>query len=389
MPNNNKYPDISFVDTNTETLVNSLITSYEIFTGRTLYPADPARLFILWIADIIMQERIIINESAKQNVPRYAEGEYLDSLAEIFKDTERLQAQPATTVLRFYISAVQPSAQVVPAGTRVTVNNSNGDIMFETTETATIPRGELYADAAAKCITTEIDPETGEEVTIGTKGNGFVAGQLSQIVDLYPFYEKVENITTTDGGADKETDEAFYERLRDSMESFSTAGPLGAYVYWAKTASARITDVKPTSPEAGVVDIRVLLENGEVPDEQMLQLVLDTLNTDKVRPFTDYVKVSAPDIVNYNIDVTYYIPTQSESSTAIIQQNIQAALENYKQWQSEKMGRDINPSKLNEMLMGAGVKRVEIRSPVFTQIEDNAVAVLKTENVIYGGVEDE
>lgn len=385
MPNN-KYPDISFVDTNTETLVNNLIMSYEAFTGRTLYPADPARLFILWIADIIMQERIIINESAKQNVPRYAQGDYLDSLAEIFKDTERLQAQPATTILRFHISAVQPSAQVVPLGTRATIN---GEIIFETTETATIPPGELYADAAAKCITTEIDPTTGKEITIGAKGNGFVAGQISQIVDLFPFYEKVANITTTDGGADKETDEAFYERLRDSMEAFSAAGPFGAYVYWAKTASARITDVKPTSPEPGVVDIRILLENGEVPDDQMLQLVLDTVNADKVRPFTDYVQVSAPDIVNYNIDVTYYIPSQSESSTAIIQQNVKAALENFKKWQSEKMGRDINPSKLSEMLMSAGIKRLEIRAPAFTQIEDNAVAILKTENVIYGGVEDE
>lgn len=385
MPNN-KYPDISFVDTNTETLVNNLIMSYEAFTGRTLYPADPARLFILWIADIIMQERIIINESAKQNVPRYAQGDYLDSLAEIFKDTERLQAQPATTILRFHISAVQPSAQVVPLGTRATIN---GEIIFETTETATISPGELYADAAAKCITTEIDHVTGKEITIGAKGNGFVAGQISQIVDLFPFYEEVENITTTDGGADKETDEAFYERLRDSMEAFSTAGPFGAYVYWAKTASARITDVKPTSPEPGVVDIRILLENGEVPDAQMLQLVLDTVNADKVRPFTDYVQVSAPDIVNYNIDVTYYIPSQSESSTAIIQQNVKAALENFKKWQSEKMGRDINPSKLSEMLMSAGIKRLEIRAPAFTQIEDNAVAILKTENVIYGGVEDE
>ena len=383
---NSKYPDISFVDTNTETLVNNLVTAYEAFTGRTLYPADPAKVFIMWIADIIMQERIIINESAKQNVPRYAQGDYLDSLAEIFKDTERLQAQPATTTLRFYISAVQPSAQVVPIGTRATID---GEITFETTETATIPPGALYADAAAKCITTEIDPETKKEITIGAKGNGFVAGQISQIVDLYPFYEKVENITTTDGGADRETDKAFYERLRDSMESFSTAGPFGAYVYWAKTASARITDVKPTSPEPGVVDIRILLENGELPDDQMLQLVLDTVNADKVRPFTDYVKVSAPDIVDYNIDVTYYIPSPSESSTAIIQQNIKEALENFKKWQSERMGRDINPSKLSEMLMGAGIKRLEIRAPVFTQIEDNAVAILKTENVIYGGVEDE
>ncbi len=381
-----KYPDISFVDTDTEKLVNSLITSYEAFTGRTLYPADPARLFILWIANIIIQERIIINESAKQNVPRYAEGEYLDSLAEIFKDTTRLQAQPATTVLRFYISAIQASAQVIPKGTRATLN---GEIIFETTETATIPPGALYADAAAQCTTTEVDTLTGEEVTIGAKGNGFVAGQISQIIDLFPYYEKVENITATDGGTDKETDKAFYKRLRDSVEAFSTAGPYGAYVYWAKSASARITDVNPTNPEPGVVDIRILLENGEVPDEQMLQLVLDTVNADSVRPLTDLVRVSAPDVVKYNIDVTYYISTQSENSTAAIQQNVNTALENYKKWQSEKMGRDINPSKLSELLMGAGIKRIEIKSPVFTPVNETSIAILENKNVIYGGVEDE
>lgn len=383
---NNKYPEIKFVDTDTETLVNSLITSYEKFTGRTLYPADPARLFILWIADIIIQEREIINESAKQNVPRYAEGDYLDSLAEIFKDTERLQAQPAQTVLRFYISALQQSAQTVPKGTRATID---GEITFETIEAATIKPGEWYTDIAAKCITTEIDPNTGKEVTIGEKGNGFIPGQISEIVDLFPFYEKVENITTTNGGANRESDKAFYERLRDSMESFSTAGPYGAYVYWAKTASAKITDVKPTSPEPGVVDIRVLLENGEIPDAQMIQLVKDTVTADKVRPFTDYVEVSAPDIIKYNIDVTYYIPAPSENSSLIIQQNVTKALNDYKKWQSEKMGRDINPSKLGELLMNAGIKRVEIKSPVFTQIEDNAVAILNSETVIYGGVEDE
>ncbi len=383
---NNNYPEINFVDTDTETLVNSLIMSYEAFTGRTLYPANPVRLFILWIADIIMQERIIINESARQNVPRYAKGEYLDSLAEIFNGTKRLEAQPASTVLRFYISAVQTSAQVVPIGTRAT---ANGEIIFETTETATIPPGELYADAYAKCVTTQKDPITGKDVTIGAKGNGFAAGQISKLIDLFPFYEKVENITATNGGADKETDEAFYERMRDSMESFSTAGSLGAYVYWAKTASARITDVKPASPKPGVVDIRILLENGEIPDEQMLQLVLDTISADKVRPLTDRVTVTAPDIINYNIDITYYIAAQSESSTTVIQQNIMIALDKFKKWQSEKMGRDINPSKLSEILMGAGIKRVEIRSPTFVHIENNAVAILKNENIIYGGVEDE
>ena len=69
------YPDISYVETDTETIVNTLIQGYEKIAGRTLYPADPARLFILWVADIIVQERVNIDFSAKQNIPRYAEGE--------------------------------------------------------------------------------------------------------------------------------------------------------------------------------------------------------------------------------------------------------------------------------------------------------------------------
>ena len=54
------------------------------------------------------------------------------------------------------------------------------------------------------------------------------------------------------------------------------------------------------------------------------------------------------------------------------------------------MGRDINPSYLIQQLMGAGVKRVEVRKPVFTTIEETKVATLKrsTMNVLNGGVED-
>ncbi|MEG2513943.1 MAG: hypothetical protein RSA92_01285, partial [Bacteroidaceae bacterium] len=78
------YPKVTFVETDPEILINSLIAAYELMTSRTLYPASPERLFILWVADAIIQQRILIDESAKQNVPRYAKGVYLDSIAEIF-----------------------------------------------------------------------------------------------------------------------------------------------------------------------------------------------------------------------------------------------------------------------------------------------------------------
>ena len=76
-----ELPEVEFVDTDTEALVNKLIAGYEEITGRTLYPADPVRAFILWLASVIIQERVNINESAKQNLPRYATGQNLDSLS--------------------------------------------------------------------------------------------------------------------------------------------------------------------------------------------------------------------------------------------------------------------------------------------------------------------
>ena len=369
-----QYPNISFVDTDTETLVNALIRSYERFTGRTLYPADPARLFILWIADIIIQERVNIDFSAKQNLPRYAEGEYLDSLAELFKDVYRLGPEAARTKIKFTLSMERETATVIPAGTRLSAGE---EIVFATVEPLIIPAGSLTGEVAAVCQTT------------GEIGNGFIPGQITKLVDIFPYFQKAENTTESAGGADWESDAAFYARIRESMETFSTAGPLGGYEYHAKSASALIVDVKATSPEPGEVDVRVLLAGGELPGEETLKAVSGVLNADKVRPLTDHVTVKAPETVTYNIDVTYYTQTGGALGPEAVAQNVAAAVAEYKRWQAAKMGRDVNPSYLVSLLMQTGAKRVEVRSPAFATVADNAVAVIGTTAVVNGGAESE
>mgnify|MGYP000809773255 FL=1 len=369
-----EYPDIHFVDTDTNTVVNALIQSYEAFTGRTLYPADPARLFILWVADIIIQERVNIDFSARQNVPRYAEGEYLDSLAELFKDAYRLEPEKAKTTLRFTLSIPLEVATIVPAGTRVTVD---GEIIFQTLQALTIPAGDLFGDVEAECQ------------TAGEIGNGFVPGQITQLIDIFPYFGSVENVSESDGGADEESDAAFYERMRESVETFSTAGPLGAYEYYAKSASALIVDVKATSPEPGEVDVRVLLSGGQLPGEEILKEVLDILNADKVRPLTDHVTVAAPETVPYDIDFTYWTQEGGAISDDKVAENIAATVRTFKEWQGAKMGRDVNPSYLISLLMQAGAKRVKVRSPVDTVVPDNAVAVIGETAVVNGGAENE
>ncbi|MCL2636973.1 MAG: baseplate J/gp47 family protein [Oscillospiraceae bacterium] len=367
-------PDVNFVDINTETLLNAVISAAEVFLDRTLFPADPVRQLLTWLVDIIVHERVLIDTAAKQNLARYAEGDYLDSLADMFRDVQRLQPQAARTTLRFFISAQQNSAVTIEAGTRVSVN---GEITFATTETATIPINEMSVEVPAVCLTT------------GIIGNGFTAGQISQIVDLFPMFERVENITTSEGGAELESDDSLYDRYRLSLKTFSTAGPEAAYEYHTKSASARIADAKAYTPSPGRVDIRFILSDGEFPDEEMKQLVLKTVSAADTRPLTDFVTVNAPDVINFDIDLTYFIPRTRENSAAVIQRDVEAAIEQYKSWQTQTMGRDINPDELTALIRGAGAKRAEIRSPAFTVVDRRAVAVLQVENVIYGGIEDD
>lgn len=374
------YPDIQFVETDTETIINSMIALFELMyeemTGKKkkVYPGSPERLFISWCAAIVIQQRVLIEETAKKNVPRYAEGEYLDSLAELFHDIERLPAEPAVATFRCYISEQQPQSVYVPAGTRITFD---GEITFATTEELEIKAGELYGDVIAECQ------------TAGTVGNDLAPGQVTEIVDVYDYFLSVENITKTSGGTDEEEDAEYYYRMRESMESFSTAGPENGYIYFAKSVSTAISDIAATSPEAGVVDVRVLLKDGQEATETILQQIEEKLNAKDVRPMTDVVTVSVPDKDIFNVDLTYYIEKNTQASSTIIAQEANAAVEKYIEWQTEKMGRDINPSKLVELMMAAGIKRVDVREPVFRVVENTHVAKLGDKNVINGGNENE
>lgn len=368
-------PEIEFVDTDTEALVNKLIAGYEEITGRTLYPADPVRALILWLASVIVQERVGINESAKQNLPRYAEGANLDSLSEIFHNTYRLEPTTASTTLGFYITTTLTEDYIITDELEVTVD---GYINFITTGYLIFKAGENYAEVSAVCT------------QAGTAGNGFAPGQVNKLVsDEFLYFKEVSNTTKTAGGSEEESDTALYNRMRESEESRTTAGPRGNYAYYAKSVSSRISDVSAESPAPGVADIRIILYNGELPDKELIGRVQECLSADDIRPMTDKVIVAAPTTVQFDINIKYYIATDKAASTKEIKQAVELAVENYILWQTSKMGRDINPSYLNAVLMESGIKRVEITTPAFTEIAKGSVAVLNNCNLIFGGVEDE
>ena len=131
-----------FVSTDTTALVSSLVAGYEKITGISVQPASPKKLFIQWIADIIIQERVLNNYTGNQNLPSRAEGENLDALGELFYATQRPLAQPAVCNERFYISEIQNTAILIPAGTRVT--DASSTLVWETVEDVFVNIGNTY-----------------------------------------------------------------------------------------------------------------------------------------------------------------------------------------------------------------------------------------------------
>lgn len=368
------FPDITFAESDVETLANGIIQGYEELIDRKLYPADPARVLLQYVAQILSQERALINNCAKQNLPRYAKGKYLDSLCEIFQGVERLQPTSAQCKVEFMLSEPRNVIQIIPRGTRVTMN---GTLTFSLNEDLTISPGETSAVGEVICDVP------------GTVGNGLLPGQISVCVDIYPYYKSVRNITTSEGGADVETDKALRERIRQSPESYSTAGPIGAYVYHAKSASALISDVKATSPSAGEVDVRILCNGGKLPDKEMLDIVLAALNDDRIRPLTDHVTVHPPVIKSFDVDITFYVSRDSGLNLTVAEEMVKSAVEEYIRWQTEKMGRDINPSTLIQKIMQTGVKRVEVTSPTFEVLSDIETAQVNEISITNGGYEYE
>ena len=66
-----------------------------------------------------------------------------------------------------------------------------------------------------------------------------------------------------------------------------------------------------------------------------------------------------------------------------------SAINDYINWQKSEIGRDINPDVLRQKILNAGAKRVDIISPAFTIIDEDSVASLTTQSVIYGGLEND
>lgn len=368
-------PATEFLTTDATKIESEIITKYESLTGRTLAAGDPVRLFLLSIADILIQQRTAINTAAQQNLLSYAQGQYLDALG-AYLSVERLAESHAKTTIRFTLSEALANVYSIPAGFEVT----NGVVTFATDEVLEIPIGELSGEVTATCTTS------------GAVDNDYLAGQIGTIVTPMTFLASASNITITTGGADAESDAEYAERIRLAPNSFSVAGPTKAYIYHAKSVSSAVIDVSVVSPTPGVVNVYPLLEGGTLPSSEVLQQISDHLSSDDIRPLTDDVKVLSPTAHAYDITLHYWILEEDKTKSQAIQKAVEEAVERYRLWQQSKIGRDIVPSKLIAAVINAGAARVDdaTLSPAnFVQMAGNTVAQCRNVTLVYEGYKDE
>lgn len=373
-------PDLSFIDGVTlEDIQRDMLDEYDKkhveLTGRSanLQRADPMTLLSYATAVLLYQGYLYIDESAKRGLLPSTYGEWLEYVGAL-KGVTRLQAEPAQTTVRFTLSAVQKNAMGIPGGTRVSDGNS---LYFRTMEYAEIPRGELYTDVLCECETP------------GAVGSGIAPGQLKNLVDKLAYIAEVANLDTTRGGADVESDEHMKERVFIGPASYSTAGPHDAYVYHTKSFGSSIGDVSVHSPKPVEVEVYFILEDGSLPSKTLCDAVYDHLSSKIVRPLTDKLLVAAPDIVTYDIDITYWIRKSDAASAVSIQHAVNGAIQEYEKWQTCTIGLDINPSELIHRVIAAGAKRVAVRSPSVAAVAPQYVARTRDVSVTYGGIEDD
>ena len=372
-------PDVSFIDDmQLEDVQMQMVRDYQdrykAITGKdvVLDRADPMSLILYALSIQVYQALLYVDKTGKQDLLKYSYGAYLDNLAAM-KGIAREQAKPSRAMIRFTLSVIRPSTVEIPEGTRVT----NGEVYFQTESHAEIPSGESSVDVAAECMTS------------GVAGNNLEVGEINILVDPVPYVAKVANTEPTTGGADIEDDDTLKDRISIAPSKYSVAGPEESYRYCVKTYNSNISDVLIYSDDPVDAVIEFIMNDGELPSESMLLGVQKFLSDEQIRPLTDRVTVKAPETVEYKVNVKYFVNQSDLKKVDTIKTAVNAAVDDYIQWQRSKIGRDINPSQLIQQIVSAGAKRVEVTLPGFQVIGKANVAKLSSKTVTYGGLEDD
>lgn len=206
---------------------------------------------------------------------------------------------------------------------------------------------------------------------------------LDHLAALLGVERLVVTPATLDTAAVMESDPDLRRRVQLAPESFSVAGPVGAYVSTAVSADGRVLDAGATSPIPGTVLVTVLSREGDgTASPDLLTVVTDAVGADDVRPLTDLVIVQSAEIIGYEVEAMIYVFPGPDGSLVMTEARKQ--LDAYLV-DCHKIGREVAVSGLYAALHVGGVERVVLSKPAADVVANDTQAPHCTSISIAGG----
>ncbi len=158
-----------------------------------------------------------------------------------------------------------------------------------------------------------------------------------------------------------ESDDDYRRRIVLAPEGYSVAGPEGAYIFHAASASPDVLDAAATSPDPGEVLVAVLSRSGDgTPAPEVLAAVEARLNDDTIRPLTDMVTVVAADIVPFTVEAS--LSFMAGPDRAVVLQTARDRLDSHLA-AVQRLGRDVTRAGIIAALHPEGVQNVILTEP--------------------------
>lgn len=366
---------LNFFEEDPQLIEQELINLYLEMVG-SCSPGSPQNNFLKVITYALLLQQRKHDRAFKNNFWRYATGEFLTELGE-FKNVSLIQAQAAQALFKITLRAQYDYKVTIQTGLKMSAGDG---INFLTIDHLEFEPGEIEKTILGICS------------EVGEIGNGYIPGQVNKLIEESKYIKDITNLEYTQGGAEQETEEEFRERGREAPESYSVAGPEGAYEFWVKNSNKNIISVYVNSPTAGTVEIFPLLKGGTIPEDSLLEELKKVLNDKKIRPLTDKVIVSKPKIFNYPLEVKYWL---SETDLIDIEKSkttIEEIIQEWIDWTKSSLGKDILPEELifrcRQGKNGIKIRRLETNIN-YTRISEDTVAIPSTVTITYMGVENE
>lgn len=190
-----------------------------------------------------------------------------------------------------------------------------------------------------------------------------------------------------------ESDEALRARAALAPEGYSVAGPLGAYDFHARSASADVADVFVDSPTPGQVRVSVLsaAETGDgAGGAALIPVVQAALSDETIRPFTDQVTVEAAVLLPYSVTIVLTVRSGPDAEPVRV---LAAAAAAAYAAERRRLGRDVRRSgfvaaAFQPGVVDAAVTLTRAGAPVeAVAIGDREAAILTALSVTIGGVD--